>query len=577
MSVRGYQIFKSGGWNLPDFSWRSLSIVFRAAVIVAVLSFGRANATQNYLSSILPPLPLVIPPKLEKRNPPGEQAESPDDALNSLPGKFTAEISPSGSDRSFEMGNAQIWSSENYLDDRILVQPRRGEDSTAFAALHAQLGTQVIRTLDQSEQLTVVGVPEGETVESLIELYERSELVEFAEPDFIVRLAEVMPNDPRFLDASLWGLDNRGDVEGETGPDIDAPEGWETQKSAEELIVAVVDTGVRYTHEDLAVNMWEDPDSGSHGVNVLSGTNDPNDDNGHGTRMAGILGAVGNNSKGIVGVAWKIQIMACKFVNRFGDGTTSDAVACIDYARKKGAKVINASWGIEDRSRALFDAMRRMREAGVIVVAAAGNDARDIDRTPFYPASFNLNNIVSVAATTQTDDILFLSNYGSRSVDLGAPGEQIVSTSFESDDYYRADMGSTSSAAAFVSGAIALVRARYADEDYRKTIDRVLQSVDPVSALKGKSVTGGRLNLRRALGPPVVAPKFWFRPGDKPFTLKMFVSGEEGRTYVVESSTNLVDWEPVFTISVSESGTFALPQEINLQEKLEFFRVFSAP
>lgn len=543
-----------------------------------MLSTGTTKAIQNYLSSILPPLPLIAPPKLEKRDV-SNQAENLGAAvLNPTPNKFTAEIPPSEFDASSDEESFQIGKPGSYSDDQMIIQPLQGGDPLALAALHIQLGTQVIRILDQSEQLTVVAVPEGATVENLIDLYDRSGLVEFAEPDYFVKLAGVMPNDPQFLDASLWGLDNRGEEEGESGgPDIDAPEAWETLKSAEEIIVAVVDTGVRFTHEDLAANMWKDPDTGSHGVNVISATDDPNDDNGHGTRMAGILGAVGNNSKGIVGVAWTIQIMACKFVNRFGDGTTSDAVACIDYARNNGAKIINASWGIEDRSRALFDSMRRARESGIIVVAAAGNDARNIDRTPFYPASFSLDNIVSVAATTQTDDVLFLSNYGSRTVDLGAPGEQIVSTSFESDDHYGTDMGSTSSATAFVSGAIALVRARHAEEDYRETIDRVLQNTDPVPALEGKSVTGGRLNLRRALGPPVVAPKFWFRPGNKPFTLKMFVAAEEGRTYVVESSTNLVDWEQVFTIKVLNSGTFTVPEEINLREKLKFFRVIAVP
>jgi subtilisin family serine protease len=140
-------------------------------------------------------------------------------------------------------------------------------------------------------------------------------------------------------------LNNTGQNGGTPNADIDAPEGWDVLTSASNIVVAVLDTGVRYTHEDLADNMWSNPADGSHGTNALAGTTDPSDDSGHGTMIAGILGAVGNNGKGVTGVAWRVQIMACKCFNNFGVGSISSAVACLDYSRVHGARIINASWG----------------------------------------------------------------------------------------------------------------------------------------------------------------------------------------------------------------------------------------
>src|SRR5262249_10117361 len=157
------------------------------------------------------------------------------------------------------------------------------------------------------------------------------------------------------------------------------------------IVVAVVDTGVRYTHEDLKTNIWTNPTDGSHGTNALAGTTDPSDDSGHGTMVAGILGAEGNNGKGVVGVAWRVQIMGCKSFDNFGVGNVSAAVACLDYARANGAKIINASWGFS-KSLALSNAFYNLREAGVIVVAAVGNSTADIDVNPTYPASYDFDN-----------------------------------------------------------------------------------------------------------------------------------------------------------------------------------------
>src|SRR5439155_27108301 len=262
-------------------------------------------------------------------------------------------------------------------------------------------------------------------------------------------------------------------------------------------------------------NMWVNPDEipgngldddgdgyvdDVHGINVIANTGDPNDDHGHGTHVSGTVGGVGNNSVGVVGVAWKVQIMACKFLDASGSGFISDAVKCIDYARSKGAKVINASWGSTSfTSQALHDAIDNLRQAGIIFVAAAGNSAQDNGVNPIYPASYNLDNIISVAATTRNDDLAFFSNYGSTTVDLGAPGDPIFSCWNGSDSDYRY-FQVTPMAAPHVTGACALLMAHYPNDNYQQIINRILSNVGRLPSLSGKCVSGGRLNLLKALG-----------------------------------------------------------------------------
>jgi subtilisin family serine protease len=186
-----------------------------------------------------------------------------------------------------------------YREDRVLLQPKSGVRVEAMEAFHSAHASKVLHRFTNFGGLQLVAIPPGETVPSAIARYRQSGLVEFAEPDYEVQTASTVPNDPKYLDGTLWGLKT-----------IHAPEGWDVQTSASNIVVAVVDTGVRYTHQDLAANMWVSPIDASHGTNVLAGTTDPSDDNGHGTLVAGVLGAVGNNGIGVVGVAWHLQLMA---------------------------------------------------------------------------------------------------------------------------------------------------------------------------------------------------------------------------------------------------------------------------
>ncbi|PYJ85376.1 MAG: hypothetical protein DME22_09400 [Verrucomicrobia bacterium] len=432
-------------------------------------------------------------------------------------------------------------STTGFRTDRILVKPKPGADLTM---VHVSFGTKVLRRFPGIGNLQVLQLLPGADVRVLLGAYQQSGLVEYAEPDFIVQ-ATLEPNDFRYSDGSLWGLHNTGLYGGTPGADIDAPNGWEIQNTAGDIVVAVIDTGVRYTHEDLAANIWVNPgesgpgllgvdksangidDDGDgyiddvHGINAILGTGIPWDDHGHGTHVSGTIGGVGNNSVGVVGVAWRIQLMACKFLDATGHGSISDAITCIDYARKKGAKIINASWGdyttdpyngiLADHNNtahwnALHDAIASARDAGILFVAACGNDDTDNDVHPLYPASYaDLDNLIAVAATDRSDSKASFSNYGANTVHLGAPGQDIFSCWNGSDSDYRYLSG-TSMATPHVVGVCALVWSHYSEDSYAQIKSRVLNGVEPLPSLAGKCVTGGRLNLSQALGASATSP-----------------------------------------------------------------------
>jgi subtilisin family serine protease len=452
-------------------------------------------------------------------------------------------------------------SGPGYAEDRILIQPRPGTSREALARFHSERQGRVLQCFDGIGRLQVVALPVGETVPGFIAQYQQSGLVEFAEPDYIGHVAAI-PNDPKYLNHTLWGLDK-----------IEAPAGWDTLTSASNVLVAVLDTGVRYTHEDLKSNIWVNPNDGGHGWNALTGTNNPNDDsgNGHGTMVAGVLGAAGNNGKGVVGVAWQVQIMACKCFNSQGKGTVSDCVTCIDYARTNGARIINASWDFTN-SLALSNAVQSLRDAGIIVVAACGNEATNTDVSPTCPASYPMDNVVSVAATASDDSLASFSNYGATTVHLAAPGVNICSTFVATDSFYYTDSG-TSFAAPYVAGAFALMLAEYPAERYQQIINRVLSAADRLPSLTGKCVTGGRLNLRKALT-PIRLTGFATGTND-PFQLHL--SATTNLTCVIQVSTDLVSWSSLYTNTTSSAGTFdcADAQSTNFPQR--FYRAVASP
>jgi len=465
-----------------------------------------------------------------------------------------------------------------YRTDQILIQPKAGVARTALAAFHGASGTQVAHAFTSVGGVQVITVPAGKTVADLIAQYQASGLVKFAEPDYLVHADATTPNDPKFLDGALWGLNNYGQNGGTAHADISAPAAWDILTSASNIVVAVLDSGIRATHEDLAANMWVNPNDGGHGFNAFTGTNDPADDNGsHGTMVAGVLGAVGDNGKGVTGVAWQVQLMACKCLDN-GVGSDSTVIACVDYALANGARIINASFDSPDASLALSNAVVAARDAGVIWVASAGNNSLNVDVTPSYPTCYGVDNVVSVAATTRTDGLLSFSNYGATNVALAAPGDQIYTTFAASDSFYYPPNGlginiaGTSFSAPYVSGALALMLAKYPAENYHQIIQRLLKATDPLPALTGKCVTGGRLNLAKALNPPI-----WLSPAAtaSPGAFQLHLSTGANRECVIQTSADLAGWTPVYTNTTAPDGTFNFTNRLG--SPAQFFRAVAAP
>lgn len=357
-----------------------------------------------------------------------------------------------------------------------------------------------------------------------------SDYVEYAQPNYEIRLDDPspspadalprnpvsnnpMPNDPMFNEQ--WALNNSGQNGGKANADVRAILAWSKNKGSKEVVVAVLDSGVDYTHTDLAANMWIRPDNvpqykdeelgtfnDLHGFNAADNQSDPMDDNGHGTHCAGIIGAEGNNDEGIAGINWKVEIMPLKFMGRGGFGTTKDAIEAINYAidRKQNGvnvRVINASWGSTMYSKALEDAIRAAGEAGILFVAAAGNDGTSNDRSPHYPSNYDLPNVISVAALDRNDNLASFSNFGAKTVHVAAPGKDILSTWL--GDSYREASG-TSMATPYVAGVAALILANEPKLSVEKLKERVLKSVDKIDSLDGKVESGGRINAAKALG-----------------------------------------------------------------------------
>lgn len=334
--------------------------------------------------------------------------------------------------------------------------------------------------------------------------------VKYAEPDKIIRLDRI-PDDTRFN--SQWALNNTGQNGGTPDADIDAPEAWDIATGRQSVIVAVIDSGVDYNHEDLKANMWTNPDeiSGNgidddgngivddyYGINAVDDTGDPMDvvNDPHGTHVAGIVGAAGNNGKGVAGVCWNCRIMALKFIGNDGTGSLSDELQCINYAVSHGAHIINGSYGDYGTSRIEESAIKRARDAGILCAFAAGNDGTDNDSDPHYPSSYDLDNIIAVADSTRKDQLDPGSNYGRISVDIAAPGSGILST--VPNNRYQSFSG-TSMAAPFVAGLAALIKSYDFSLTYKEIKNRILSKGDPISSMAGKTLTGARINARKAL------------------------------------------------------------------------------
>ncbi len=338
--------------------------------------------------------------------------------------------------------------------------------------------------------------------------------VKTATPNYL-NFVSKKTNDPYY--SKLWAVENTGqsvnNTSGTNDADMDTKEAWDIEEGNKNIIIAVLDTGVDYTHEDLKDNMYNG--NAKQGYDFAGDDDGNNDDdpmpdtpynkNGHyhGTHVAGIIGAVGNNGKGISGVTQRVSIMALKVFRPNGYGYNSDILEALDYISKKidnGENIvaINASYGGGGGSQddSMNEAIKKLGSKGVVFCAAAGNDGKDIDRDPIYPASYNASNIIAVAASDQDDKLASFSNYGKNSVDVAAPGKNILSTYPENKYAY---MDGTSMATPNITGLVALLSAKFPSDSVSDIKNKILNNVDKISSYKGKIASEGRANSYKAL------------------------------------------------------------------------------
>lgn len=349
--------------------------------------------------------------------------------------------------------------------------------------------------------------------DSAIKSLNQNPLVELAEPNFIYKIKRA-PTDPMYI--QTWGLANTGQPDpknqvGVAGIDINAEKAWEIQTGTREKIIAVIDTGIDYNHPDLVDNMWkneieaagksgvDDDNNGVvddiYGYNAINGSGNPRDDQGHGSHCAGTIGARANNGIGVAGVNWNVRMMAVKFLDASGSGTLADAIKAIDYATKMGAHVLSNSWGGGGFSQTLFDSIQRSNDAGAIFIAAAGNEYNNNDTHATYPATYQVDNVVAVAAIDNRGSKADFSNYGRKTVHLGAPGVNVMSTT---GGGYKSFSG-TSMATPHVAGVAALLWANESSLTAKEVKERLVATVRPLASMKNKTRSGGMVDAYGAL------------------------------------------------------------------------------
>ena len=418
-----------------------------------------------------------------------------------------------------------------YVQGELLVKFKSGTAKASVQKAHQTAGATVMQSFKIVPDVEQVRLAKGLSVKDAITQYMSNPDVEYAEPNYIRKVAstEVIPSDLYFRDQ--WALRNTGQYAyGTAGADIKASEAWRVSTGSYDITIAVLDTGVDYNHSDLASNMLrnlsecngvagvDDDDNGfiddCAGWDFVTcedldncplpgtGDNDPMDQYGHGTHVAGIIGAVGNNQTGVTGVMWRSRILPVRVLNQNNEGSDLDIAAGIAYAIKMGAKVINASWGGYGSSQTLTDAVSDANAKGMLFVAAAGNESNNNDLTPFYPASYPFGNIISVAATDQNDVRVPFSNFGYTSVDVGAPGTYIISTvpTWLNNGYsYLEQFEGTSMAAPHVTGLAGLLYSYYYNFDSTQIRNMILSYVNLNPSLDGWVSSRGRLNAARSM------------------------------------------------------------------------------
>lgn len=389
---------------------------------------------------------------------------------------------------------------QGFRDTVILAKPLRVQDGAVDRAETAE-HVRVRQRFAGLGGLRVIQVEAGDSVAHAIARLQRTGRYEFVEPDYVLHPDITTPTDPYF--PLQWALSNTAQKPSYTfGDDIRALAAWDVIHDAPDVVIALVDSGVRADHEDIAPNLWQNasPTFGDvHGASFVDGVrgSNINDENGHGTHVAGIICASANNGVATAGVVWRTQLMVLKNSGADGLSLISDSAACIDYAVAHGAKIINCSWGGLSYSKTLYTALKAARDAGVIVVCAAGNDGVDNDISAHYPSNYLLDNMVAVGNSTGADAPNASSNYGNL-VELFAPGTEILSLNYASTTGTISYTG-TSMAAPHVTGALALLKQHFPNDTYRDSINRLLNGITYKSDFVARAATNGRLNIENAL------------------------------------------------------------------------------
>jgi thermitase len=443
-----------------------------------------------------------------------------------------------------------LWSKPRFVEGEYLVKVKNLEGK-AWKAIKENRDFSIKRLHRLiSGDFALIKVASSE-VSKFRELINRNSDIEYAEPNYLYSLPKVVqeqnlntffntndsaieqkfsslvPNDPMF--GELWGLNNSGNNEpsatlpGLKGVDINALAAWGISKGDRALKIAVIDTGIDYKHPDLKNNMWVnekeangkagvDDDSNGfvddiHGYDFANKDGDPMDGHGHGTHCAGTIGAEHDNGIGVAGVMDEVNLVAIKFLTDSGSGSTEDAILAIDYATKLGVDIMSNSWGGGAFSQALYDAILASKNAGILFVAAAGNDSSNNDQDPHYPSNYNIENVVSVAALNAQEELAYFSCFGKGTVHISAPGHRITST-FTNATYKT--LSGTSMATPHMSGILGLLLSREPDLSFKEITDRILYTSIPSAFLRGKTMTSGRadaFNILSDVRPARFEPK----------------------------------------------------------------------
>lgn len=422
-------------------------------------------------------------------------------------------------------------------------------------------------------RIAEIAVPKGVNRDALLKKLSKHKSISIAEPNYIIKAISTerqlaTPADPRFGD--LWGLHNTGQAGGLVDADIDAPEAWDITKGSRDTIIGIIDTGMDYNHPDLAANRWVNPgeiagngvDDDNNGVvddvygfSAFSNNGDPFDGEGHGTHVAGTIGAVGDNGVGVTGVNWNVTLLPCQFLGPDGTGSTAGAIACIDYFTNLkvnhgvNVRATNNSWGGGGYSEALKLAIQAGNNAEILFIAAAGNSAQNADVTPHYPAGYDLPGIVAVASTDRNDNMSGFSTFGPTTVDVAAPGSAILST-LPGNTY--GSLSGTSMATPHVAGAAGLIWSLSPHLNINEVKQILLESGESLPALAGKILSGKRINLDQALAAADPVPGFGL--GLTP-ARQQVTAGQNAQFNLAVS--DIADWEGSVNFSVSSSP--ALP------------------